>query len=122
MTDDTEREGGQTALPIVTEPEEFRVTVESTETGGVLQADALAWELFERFLGGDPVNAWVLATMTHQPFQALDENGTPTGEWKLASSAVWKRDRNVPTPPRVLAQTERPETIPNEMDPKFGVE
>lgn len=92
------------ALPISAD-EQFRVTV---ETDDVLAGDAAAWALFERFLGGDPASAWVLAEMNHAPFQVLDENGIPTGEWKLASTAVWKRDPDVPSPPRVMAQTERP--------------
>ncbi len=109
MTADQGEGGGEfvAALPVRTD-EQFRVTVESDD---VLAGDQAAWALFERFLGGDPVTAWVLAEITHAPFQVTDADGVPTGEWKLASSAIWTRDPDVPSPPRVLAQTERPAEV-----------
>lgn len=88
-------------LPIETD-EQFLATVLS---GDVIEADAQLWELFERFLGVDPVTAWVLAEVTHTP--EVDEGGAYTG--RLKSTAVWKRDPKVMTPTKAVVFAELPD-------------
>jgi hypothetical protein len=96
--------GGATAL--VQTDEVFLHTVESQN---VIEADAELWRTFEKFLGGDPSAAWALVDVTHQPAQVLDGDGNPTGEWKLVSSARWRRDPDAPSPIRALViADERP--------------
>lgn len=81
-------------LPIETD-EKFLVTIVSPD---IVTADREAWETLERFLGVDPVEAWKLVEMTHAPER--DEQGRMTGN--LVSSAEWKRDQSVETPPNLV--------------------
>lgn len=95
MTADPERGDELVAALGIETTETFLVQVEADD---VIAADAAAWRLFERFLGADPATAWVLESITHSPFQPLDEQGNAVGEMKLASSAKWVRDPNVKVP------------------------
>lgn len=94
MTGELEDGGG----PVQTD-EEFMHTV---ATANVIAADAALWTALEQFLGEDPVGAWQLVEVTHQPRPKSDEDGNPTGEWELISSGTWKRDPTVPTPDRTI--------------------
>jgi len=90
--------GGESGLPVQTD-EQFLHTV---KTANVIEADEALWSAFEKFLGIDPVAAWVLTEVTHQPQTVVGAEGNDTGEWQLVSSGTWKRDPDVPTPNRLL--------------------
>ena len=92
--------GLEDGVPVrVQTDEEFQHTV---ATKDVLAADEALWASLEQFLGKDPVAAWVLIEVTHQPRPKTDAEGNPTGEWELISSGTWKRDPEVPSPERKL--------------------
>ena len=85
-------------LPVQTD-EQFLHTVKSAN---VIEADEALWSAFEKFLGIDPVAAWVLTDVTHEPHKVVDAEDNPTDQWELVSSGTWKRDPDVPTPNRLL--------------------
>jgi hypothetical protein len=82
--------------PTATTDEQFLCSVYSPN---VIDADAALWKTLETFLGRDPVDAWTLVEVTHEPRQDRDEDGKPVGDPYLASTATFKRDPTVPTPP-----------------------